>query len=91
MVASAGHQPPPAHAAHAARVVLKTPLEPQHKKPAALKTKSRGANQYTVKKGDTLWNVARRFSTTVTEIASTNRIKTNEALKPGQVLVIASQ
>jgi membrane-bound lytic murein transglycosylase D len=91
LVASAGHQPPPAHAAHAARVVLKTPLEPQHTKSAALKTKSRGANQYTVKKGDTLWNVARRFSTTVTEIASTNRIKTNEALKPGQVLVIASQ
>lgn len=46
---------------------------------------------YTVQKGDTLWNVARRFSTTVKEIAATNRLRTNEPLKLGQVLVIASQ
>ncbi len=88
MVASAGREPEPAHAA---RAVLKTPRDPHQAKPAAHKTKSRGANHYTVKKGDTLWNVAQRFSTTVTEIASANRIQTNRALKPGQVLVIASQ
>ena len=46
---------------------------------------------YTVQHGDTLWNVARRFSTTVKEITTANRLRPNEPLKPGQVLVIASQ
>ncbi|MGC8696960.1 MAG: LysM peptidoglycan-binding domain-containing protein, partial [Halothiobacillus sp.] len=88
VVASVNRQPAQAHAA---RVVLKTPLAPHQAQAVVLKTKSRGANHYTVKKGDTLWNVAQRFSTTVTQIALANRIKTNEALKPGQILVIASQ
>lgn len=46
---------------------------------------------YTVQHGDTLWNVARRFSTTVKEIAATNRLRLDAPLKPGQVLIIASQ
>jgi len=51
---------------------------------------SKGRHQYTVKKGDTLWDVAHRFSTTVNELLSLNGLKPKDSLKPGQILVIAS-
>lgn len=51
---------------------------------------AKGAHHYTVKKGDTLWDVAHRFSTTVDELLSRNGLKPSEPLQPGQVLVIAS-
>ena len=43
---------------------------------------------YTVKKGDTLWNVAQHFSVDKDDILSWNKISSKTALKPGQKLTI---
>ena len=41
--------------------------------------------EYTVKKGDTLWGLARdTFGTTVKELAKTNKIKNPDRIHPGQ-------
>jgi len=49
-----------------------------------------GGSKYVVQRGDTLWQLARRFSMTVDELTSLNRIGRESTLKPGQELVIAS-
>ncbi len=43
---------------------------------------------YTVKKGDTLWDIARTYGTTVSELAEINRIENPNLIFPGQVLRI---
>jgi peptidoglycan lytic transglycosylase D len=43
---------------------------------------------YTVKKGDTFWDISRRFSVSSKKIARTNNIKLSAALRPGQKLLI---
>lgn len=43
---------------------------------------------YTVKKGDTLWNVAQHFSVDKDDILSWNTLPSKAALKPGQKLTI---
>jgi membrane-bound lytic murein transglycosylase D len=44
---------------------------------------------YTVKSGDTLWNIAQKFpGVTDTEIARINNLKAGERINPGQVLRI---
>ena len=45
---------------------------------------------YVVQPGDTLWQLARRFSTTVEELTALNRIGPDTTLKPGQELRVAS-
>ena len=46
------------------------------------------SNTYTVVKGDTLYSIARRFNTTVSSIASKNKIKNVNLIYPGQELII---
>lgn len=43
---------------------------------------------YTVKRGDSLWRLARRFSTSPSAVARANRLAEPYQLKPGQVLII---
>jgi lysozyme len=44
--------------------------------------------RYTVKRGDTLWAIARRYGTTVAQIASLNHIANPNRIYPGQSLEI---
>jgi membrane-bound lytic murein transglycosylase D len=44
---------------------------------------------YTVKKGDTLESVARRFSVTTTLLTAWNNLKARVALRPGKRLIVA--
>ncbi len=44
--------------------------------------------KYKVKRGDSLWSIARKFGTSVDKITSKNNITTNDVLRPGKVLVI---
>src|SRR5699024_12142686 len=43
---------------------------------------------YTVRAGDTLYSIARRYNTTVAKIAQTNNIKNDNLIRIGQVLKI---
>ncbi len=43
---------------------------------------------YLVKEGDTLWNIAKRFGSTVEDIARTNGIENENLITPGQKLYI---
>jgi len=50
---------------------------------------SRAAESYhTVKKGDTFYNIARRYAVSPKELASWNRVSLNAALTPGRKLTI---
>lgn len=43
---------------------------------------------YVVKKGDTLWNLAKKYNTTVQDIMEINDIDSNALIYPGQKLII---
>lgn len=51
-------------------------------------TPSQQQVQYTIKAGDTLWDLSREFNVTVAEIAKWNGITKNTTLKLGQKIVI---
>jgi len=56
----------------------------------APKTKAVGGQIYTVKKGDTFFNVSKRFAVSRTNIAAWNNISPDSNLRLGQKLVIKS-
>jgi len=56
----------------------------------APKTKTVGGQIYTVKKGDTFFNVSKRFAVSRTNIAAWNNISPDSNLRLGQKLVIKS-
>ena len=47
-------------------------------------------SKYVVQRGDTLWQLAQRFSTTVDRLSAMNQLSSNGTLRPGQELVVAS-
>ena len=49
--------------------------------------KSSQSDTYTVQRGDTLWNISKKFNTSVNSIKSKNNIK-NNSISVGQVLNI---
>ncbi len=49
---------------------------------------ARAARTYEVRRGDNLWQIARRFETSVEEIRRLNGIAAATALKPGDRLVL---
>ncbi|WP_105204270.1 LysM peptidoglycan-binding domain-containing protein [Neobittarella massiliensis] len=51
-------------------------------------TGSGGSGTYTVQAGDTLWDIARYYGTTVSALAATNGIEDPSLIFPGQVLII---
>lgn len=46
---------------------------------------------YIVQKGDTLWDIAKRFNTTIDELISTNEIVNPENIMPGEKIIIQKQ
>ena len=46
----------------------------------------RSGQAYTVRRGDTLWGIARRYNTTVGALAGLNHIANPNLIYPGQVL-----
>lgn len=52
-------------------------------------TKEGFAKYYTVKKGDTLWALSKRFNVSTKLLTAWNNIKTKVALKPGRRIIIA--
>ena len=46
---------------------------------------------YIVQPGDTLWKIARRYQTTVTQLAQFNQISNPDRIEPGQKLLIPKQ
>lgn len=68
---------------------LKHYLSADQRKLAIQHTPRNGSKtQYTVRKGDTLWDLSQKYNTTVRELASWNAMAPRDALMPGQRLVI---
>ena len=61
---------------------------PQNDNPNEDKSFNTRTVTYTVQSGDTLWQIANKYGTTVQEIANINRIANPNLIYPGQVLQI---
>jgi len=57
--------------------------------PAKVETAVPAAGKYTIKKGDTLWELSRKYGLTVDEIKKLNNLKSDK-LQVGQVLVLGT-
>ena len=47
-----------------------------------------GHRLYTVRRGDTLWSIAKRYNTSIANIVRLNRIQNPNNIKPGQMFRI---
>ena len=55
---------------------------------AGSEVNSTGKTYYTIKRGDTLWGIARQYGTTVQNLIEWNNIKTPNLIYPGQRLIL---
>ncbi len=51
-------------------------------------TATESSGTYTVRRGDTLWEIARRYNVSLSDLTSWNNIRTSSILRPGQELII---
>ena len=65
--------------------IITAVTESENEQPCQLKG---GAVIYTVKKGDTLWNIAKKYHTTVEDIVKINKIENPDLIYPCQRLLI---
>jgi membrane-bound lytic murein transglycosylase D len=77
------------HAGMHLKIPLETKLTNASSQTTA-KTKHTNTQQYAVKKGDTFFNIAHRFSVTPKDIANWNNTNLKAALIPGQKITIKS-
>jgi membrane-bound lytic murein transglycosylase D len=57
---------------------------------ANIKAKSAGTKSYTVRSGDSLWKIAKRFDVSEKQLRAWNSLGSKSGLKPGQKLVVAA-
>ncbi len=60
----------------------------EKKKSVEKKRKTKSTRQYTVKSGDSLYIIAKRHKTSVTNLCKANKMSSKSTLKPGQKIVI---
>lgn len=73
----------------AAQVAASTDEEPVQPAARAVTVSAKRAApvRYEVRRGDTLWHIARRYRTTIAELKSLNRLRSS-TLRPGQTLLV---
>jgi len=57
----------------------------------SVQDKNRKPANYTVKKGDSLWLISKRFGTTVSQLRKWNKLPVNKPIHPGQRLILHAQ
>jgi LysM repeat protein len=96
LAAAAAERVPEARPATAARPAAKAVAAPalseanvsaSRARKAAVKAKSASARRYTVRRGDSLWGIARRNGTTVARLKAANGMRSS-TVRPGKRLVI---
>jgi membrane-bound lytic murein transglycosylase D len=73
-----------------ATVTPKVAAEPTKAQTTVTPAKRVAVKKYQVRPGDTLWEIAQRFDTTVPTLAALNGLQKQQAIKPGAVLSLPS-
>jgi cell division protein FtsB len=66
------------------------PKKTQVLKPAAVAKKTPKKRYYTVRPGDTLYNISRKYGLTVKKIRALNKLSDKAVIHPGQKLIVGS-
>jgi membrane-bound lytic murein transglycosylase D len=75
----------------AARMSLAELRESLREDAPAVKAKKSGGKSYTVRSGDSLWKIAKRFDVSEKQLRAWNGLGSKSGIKPGQKLVVAAR